>query len=172
MNPTIQLLALDVDGVLTDGGIYLDDSGRESKRFDVTDGFALRLWARLGLHTAIITGRSGGTVLHRAAYLGIPHVHLDAKDKALALADLVAASGVQPQAIAFLGDDWPDLPILRRVGYPMAVANARPEVKALARFVTAAPGGSGAVREAVEHLLASMGRLDEARALYDPPNAR
>jgi 3-deoxy-D-manno-octulosonate 8-phosphate phosphatase (KDO 8-P phosphatase) len=165
--PDVRLLALDVDGVLTDGGIYVDDDGRESKRFDVVDGFALRLWSKLGYASAIITGRGGGTVLHRAAYLGISHVATNVADKAAALIDLTKATGIEPANIAFLADDWPDL-ILRRVGYPMAVANARAEVKAVARHVTTAPGGRGAVREAIEHLLDKRGRLLEALALYDP----
>ncbi len=170
--PDIRLLALDVDGVLTDGGIYVDDDGRESKRYDVVDGFALRLWAKLGYASAIITGRGGGTVLHRAAYLGIAHVATNVADKGAALVELTKATGIEPANIAFLADDWPDLPILRRVGYPMAVANARPEVKAVARHVTTASGGHGAVREAIEHLLAGHGRMGEALALYDPTHGR
>lgn len=162
----IRLLALDVDGVLTDGGIYVDDRGGEFKRFDVTDGFGIRLWSRLGYQTALITGRTGANVQHRAAYPGITHVALGAKDKAASLAELAARTGITPEEMAFLGDDWPDLPILSRVGYPMAVANAQPQVKALARHVTARSGGSGAVREAIEHLLARNGRLDEALSLY------
>ncbi len=160
------MLVLDVDGVMTDGGIYVHEDGREIKRYDVTDGFGLRVWMRLGLQSAVITGRGGGTVEHRCRQLGIPHVFLDVPDKGAALADLARRTQVAPADMAFLADDWPDLPALTRVGYPMAVANARPEVKALARHVTSAAGGRGAVREAVEHLLSALGRLDEARALY------
>ncbi len=163
----IDLLALDVDGVLTDGGIILDADGRELKRFHASDGVGMRAWTRLGLKLAIVTGRSGSAVLHRAADLGVHPVILGSKDKASALNELEAASGVRRDRIAFLGDDWPDLAILRRVHYPMAVANADARVKAAAKYVTARPGGAGAVRDAIEHLLSSMNLLDKALALYD-----
>lgn len=163
----IRLLALDVDGVLTDGSIMLDADGRELKRYYAADGVALRTWGRLGLPAAVITGRTSNSLLHRLAELGVGHVIQGSKNKAESLARLVESSGVQPPQMAFLGDDWPDLPVLRRVGYPMAVADAAAEVKAVARFVTARPGGRGAVRDAVEHLLGQMGLLPKALALYD-----
>lgn len=166
-NPSINLLALDVDGVLTDGSIMLDPEGREIKRFHAADGVALRSWGRLGLKAAVITGRSSASLSHRLAELGVPYVIQGSKDKAASLKELVGASGVSPANIAFLGDDWPDLPVLRRVGYPMAVADAAPQVKHLAKFVTPRPGGRGAVRDAVEHLLTGMGLLERAIALYD-----
>jgi 3-deoxy-D-manno-octulosonate 8-phosphate phosphatase (KDO 8-P phosphatase) len=165
---TIKLLALDVDGVLTDGGIMLDDHGRELKRFCAADGVGLRTWSRLGYRAAIITGRSGSALLHRLRELGIADVIQGSKNKAASLAELHARTGVAPEAMAFLGDDWPDLPVLRRVGYPMAVANADHAVKKAARFVTQRPGGHGAVREAIEHLLGSQGRMKDALGLYDP----
>jgi len=165
--PDIQLLALDVDGVLTSGAITLDAEGRELKTFAAPDGIGLRTWSKLGFRLAIVTGRTGQAVLHRAADLGIPDVIQGSKDKAAALAELVARTGVPAHQIAFLGDDWPDLAILRRVGYPMAVANAAQEVKDAARFVTTRRGGDGAVREAIEHLLASKGLMAKALALYD-----
>lgn len=166
----ISLLALDVDGVMTDGGIYVDDSGRELKRYDVTDGVGIRVWAKLGFEIAIITGRGGDNVRNRAAYLNIHHVALDVRDKAAAVSKLSRDTGIANERMAFLADDWPDLAALRAVGYPMAVANAHPLVKKLARFVTARAGGQGAVREAVEHLLAAKGLLDQAARLYDATN--
>ncbi|MGQ0629100.1 MAG: KdsC family phosphatase [Phycisphaerales bacterium] len=168
----IRLLALDVDGVLSDGGIFVNDTGGEFKRFDVTDGLGLRAWQQLGFGTAIITGRTGDTVLHRAAQLRIPHVLLGSRDKASSLAELVTLSGVSAEHIAFIGDDWPDLPVLRRVGYPMAVGSAAPAVRKLASFVTTRPGGHGAVREAIEHLLHAKGLLGRAVALYDPQHVQ
>ncbi len=163
---SILLLALDVDGVLTDGSILLDDNGTETKRFNVRDGFGLRLWAKLGFRTSVITGRTGAALQHRAIELGLSDIIQGSQNKAQSLEDLVARTGVPPEQIAFLGDDWPDLPILRRVGYPMAVADADEEVRRLAAFVTARPGGRGAVREAVMHLIGSKGLMDKALSFY------
>lgn len=165
----LALLALDVDGVLTDGSIWLDREGHEMKRYHAADGVALRTWGRLGFQSAVITGRTSTSLLHRLAELGVPHVTQGCKDKGAALKQLEAASGVPAARMAFLGDDWPDLPVLRRVGYPMAVGDAAREVKALAKYVTPRPGGHGAVRDAVEHLLSGMGLLSKAVALYDQP---
>lgn len=162
----VSLLALDVDGVLTDGSILIDDRGRETKRFNIRDGFGLRLWARMGFHTAIVTGRSGAALQHRAAELGISEIIQGAKDKSAALDDLIARTAVPAEQIAYLADDWPDLPALRRVGYPMAVGDADPQVKKLAAFITPSPGGRGAVRDAVEHLLSARGLMERALALF------
>lgn len=165
----VRLLALDVDGVLTDGSISLDDRGRETKRFCAADGVGLRAWQRLGYRAAIITGRGGTALLHRLAELGVGEVVQSSKDKGAAIESLAQRCGLTLPAVAFLGDDWPDLPALRRVGYPMAVANAPAVVQRAAAYVTPRPGGAGAVRDAIEHLLAAHGRLDEALALYDRP---
>lgn len=163
----VVLLALDVDGVLTDGSIFLNDLGHESKRFNVRDGFGLRLWARMGFKTAIITGRSGDALRHRAAELEIHDVIQGCKDKAQAAHALAARVDVPMEQIAFVGDDWPDLSVMRAVGYPIAVADADPWIKSVAAYTTRAPGGHGAVREAVEHLLEAKGMLDQARALFE-----
>ncbi len=164
---TITLLALDVDGVLTDGSVFLTDAGSEIKRFNIRDGTGLRVWQRLGFRAAVVTGRAGRALQHRCAELGIADVIQGSHDKASALDALIARTGIDAAHIAFLADDWPDLPILRRVGYPMAVADADPRVKALAAFITTRPGGRGAVREAIEHLLTARGMLDRAAALFD-----
>lgn len=163
----IQLLCLDVDGVLTDGGISIDDHGVEIKRFHVRDGAGMRIWKRLGGEIAVITGRRGGAVRHRLAELGIRHVVQGSTDKAEALGELLATLGVRASEAAMIGDDLPDLPALRLCGYPMAVFDAVPEVKAVAEFVTVRPGGHGAVREAIEHLLKSQGRWGDAVALWE-----
>ncbi len=158
----ITVLALDVDGVVTDGGIYVDDEGREIKRFHVRDGYAMKLWQSHGFKIAWITGRSSRSVEERAKFLAIDHLQQGVGDKRKALDALVEALGVSPEAIAFMGDDWPDLPIMGAVGYPMAVANAEPEVLRAARFISKQPGGNGAIRDAVAHLLGLNG-------LYQPP---
>jgi 3-deoxy-D-manno-octulosonate 8-phosphate phosphatase (KDO 8-P phosphatase) len=158
----ISLLCLDVDGVLTDGSIAIDDLAVETKRFHVRDGTGLRLWMGLGHEVAIITGRSGMAVQHRAAELGIRHVIQGAADKGEAFAELLQQLGVEAAQVAALADDLPDLPVLRRAGYPMAVGDAVAEVRAVAAFVTVRPGGHGAVREAIEHLLKAQERWGEA----------
>ncbi|MBC7770916.1 MAG: HAD hydrolase family protein [Pyrinomonadaceae bacterium] len=162
----ITLLALDVDGVLTDGSIYIDDLGRETKRFNVRDGFAIRVWARMGFETAIITGRTGTAVQHRAADLKISEVIQGSKDKAGSLALLVERTGVPADRMAFLGDDWPDLSVMKKVGYPIAVADADPAILAIAAHTTRCKGGHGAVREAVEHLLMAKGLFEKAIGMY------
>lgn len=166
-DPTsIQLLILDVDGVLTDGTIaYSVEQGREpveTKAFNVRDGMGLRVWHELGYKAAIITGRGGPALEHRARELKIDHVEQNAKPKPAALDRVLAAAGVAPEHAAYLGDDWNDLPVMSRVGYPMAVADAAEEVIDAAEYVTALPGGRGAVREAIEHILREKGELEKA----------
>lgn len=162
----VELLCLDVDGVMTDGSIRLDDNAVETKRFHVRDGTGIRIWSRLGYHVALITGRSGQAVQHRAAELGIEHVIQASADKAGSLDAVLAKLSLQPAQAAILGDDLPDLPMLRKAGYPMAVADAVSEVRQAAVFVTTRAGGNGAVREAVEHLLSAKGRWNEAVDLF------
>lgn len=163
----ITMLAMDVDGTLTDGAIRLHADGSEMKVFDCRDGLGISAWHALGFASALITGRRCPAVEHRAAELGIAHIIQGAKSKSDALDRLLAESGVSAEQTAYVGDDWNDLPILRRVGYPISVADASAEVRRVARFVTAAPGGRGAVREAVEHLLGVKGLMRDALALYD-----
>ena len=162
----VELLCLDVDGVMTDGSIRIDDNAVETKRFHVRDGTGIRIWSRLGYHVALITGRSGQAVRHRAAELGIELVIQSSTDKAASLDEVLARLSLQPAQVAILGDDLPDLPMLRKAGYPMAVADAVSEVRAAAAFVTTRAGGHGAVREAVEHLLSAKGRWNEAVDLF------
>ncbi|MBL9121580.1 MAG: HAD-IIIA family hydrolase [Phycisphaerae bacterium] len=165
-SPRIRLLVLDVDGVLTDGGILIGDSGEEHKRFHVRDGCGLRIWQRLGREVAIITGRSGLALRHRLNELGIRHLINGSKDKGADFDRLCQDLGVPASATAMVGDDLPDLPVLRRCGYAIAVRDAAPEVLAVARHVTARPGGQGAVRDAIEHLLSLDGAWDDAVRLF------
>ncbi|MHC4416252.1 MAG: KdsC family phosphatase [Planctomycetota bacterium] len=161
----IELLCLDVDGVMTDGGIRLDDHGVETKRFHVRDGTGIRLWMRLGYEVALITGRSGMAVRHRADELGIEHLIQGSRDKGKDFERLLGNLALTAPQAAILADDLPDLPVMRRAGYAMAVADAVPEVLAEAAFVTSVPGGHGAVREAVEHLLKAKDRWVQAVGL-------
>ena len=153
----IRLLCLDVDGVLTDGSILLDDQGHETKRFFVRDGTALRAWQRAGGVVAIITGRGGRAVERRARELGIDLVRTSVDRKGPVFEALLGELGMTAEEAAMVGDDLPDLPVLERCGYPVAVRDAVAEVRAAARFVTEQPGGRGAVREVVETLLEAQG---------------
>jgi YrbI family 3-deoxy-D-manno-octulosonate 8-phosphate phosphatase len=162
----IDLLVLDVDGVMTDGSIFLDDGGIETKRYHVRDGFGIVLWQRLGFEVAIITGRSGKSVEHRAKELKIQHVVQGSKDKGADLAGLLERLHRAPAHVAYLGDDWPDLSAMALAAYPIGVADAHEDVRRAARYVTSKPGGHGAVREAIEHLLAHKRLIEKARSLY------
>lgn len=162
----IRLLCLDVDGVLTDGGIRIDDHGIETKRFHVRDGTGLRIWTGLGYHAAIITGRRGMAVRHRAHELGIARVVQGSANKPDSLRELLSALDLRASEAAMLGDDVPDLSVMKLCGYPMAVADAAPEVRALAEYVTTASGGHGAVREAVEYLLKARDEWEAGLRLF------
>lgn len=162
----VRLLLLDVDGVLTDGRIFLVPDGAgglvESKAFDVTDGAGIVLARRAGLPTGIVSGRQSPVVTARAKELGIEEVHLGVADKGAALERIVWRTKIPIESICFVGDDIVDLPVMRRVGFPVAVQNAPDEVRAHAAYVTSARGGRGAVREIVELLLKARGKWDEA----------
>lgn len=162
----IELLSLDVDGVLTDGRLYFTDAGMELKTFSSQDGHALKMLQEAGIPVAIITGRSSRLVTRRARELGIRHVYQGARDKRVAFDRLLADTGVQAQAIAHVGDDIPDLPVLRRAGMAIGVANQNPVLEEHVHYVTQAPGGRGAVREICELILRSQGRWDSALARY------
>jgi len=162
----IRLLVLDVDGVLTDGGIHIDDRGVETKRFHVRDGAGVRMWRGLGHEVAIITGRTSGSLRHRAAEMGIELVYQGISDKESALLAVCEMIEIEPGEAAVIGDDLPDMTMLSVCGYPIAVGDACPEVREIAEFVTVRPGGHGAVREAIEHLLKSRGQWGEALAMY------
>jgi 3-deoxy-D-manno-octulosonate 8-phosphate phosphatase (KDO 8-P phosphatase) len=168
----VRLLCLDVDGVLTDGSVFLDGDGRESKLFNVRDGLGISLWQRMGGRVAIVTGRPAGAALRtRAEELHIEHLLASCADKAAGLLNVAAACGVQPGEVAFVGDDLPDIPAMRACGYPVAVADAAPEVRSVAAFVTSARGGRGAVREVVEQLLRVQNRWSQALSMFDAPHA-
>lgn len=160
----IRLVGLDVDGVLTDGGIYLGDVGgtsMEFKRYDIQDGLGVRFLRAAGLKVAIITGRVSESVRLRAAELEVDDLAQDAQARKLpALRRILERQGIAPEEVAFLGDDFPDLPILRTVGLPVAVGNAVPEVRAVCTVQLERTGGHGAVREFTELLLKARGEWD------------
>jgi len=153
----VELLLLDVDGVLTDGTITYTHDGGENKRFHTQDGFGLRLLREQGLHLGLITARTSAAVTRRAADLGIRHVVQGRGDKAAALEEILAATGLRPFQVAAMGDDWLDVPMLRRVGFSAAPANAVAEVRLGVDYVTEHSGGAGAVRELCDLLLEARG---------------
>jgi YrbI family 3-deoxy-D-manno-octulosonate 8-phosphate phosphatase len=156
----IRLLLLDVDGVLTDGSIVYTDDGTELKRFHVRDGSGLKFWQQAGNRAAIVSGRTSVAVERRAAELGIGPVLQSHGDKRPALELVLAQTGFAPHEVCAIGDDLADVPVLRRCGVAIAVADACPEVRAIAHYTTTAPGGRGAVREAIEWLLKHQDRWD------------
>jgi 3-deoxy-D-manno-octulosonate 8-phosphate phosphatase (KDO 8-P phosphatase) len=153
----IELLIVDVDGVLTSGGIVYADSGLEIKTFHVRDGSGLKAWQQAGKQAAIITGRSSPVVDLRARELDIPCVVQGVSDKAAVLRHVLETTGCRPEQVCCLGDDLADLPVLSGSGLAVAVADACPEVIAVAHYVTRAAGGRGAVREAIELILRCQG---------------
>jgi len=162
----IELLVLDVDGVLTDGSLWYSDQGDELKSFSVRDGLGLKLWQQAGGRVAILSGRESKAVTRRAKELGLYPLVQGCDDKATGLAKLLAEAEVPADRACGMGDDLPDLPFLARCGLAVTVADAAPEVRAMADHVTAAPGGRGAVREAVEWLLRVRGQWAELVEKY------
>ncbi|MBN1359535.1 MAG: HAD-IIIA family hydrolase [Sedimentisphaerales bacterium] len=162
----VELLVLDVDGVLTDGRLIVHDDGSESKAFHTLDGHGIRLWQRAGLKVALLSGRHSGATQRRAEELDISYVLQDCHLKRPALERLLDEIGLQAQNVAYVGDDLPDLPPMRFVGFAVAVANAVEEVKAQADYVTTCPGGGGAVREVIEHILKGSGRWEPLMQRY------
>ena len=153
----IELLVLDVDGVLTAGGIVYGGAELELKVFHVRDGTGLKCWRDAGKRAAIITGRTSPVVARRATELGIETLIQGAADKLAALNSILSRTNQSPRQAAMIGDDLPDLPVLRAVGLAIAVADACPEVRDVAHQVTQAPGGGGAVRAAIELILRCQG---------------
>ena len=153
----VEMLILDVDGVLTDGRIIYADDGREIKAFHVRDGAAIRFWVDAGKQVAIISGRNSPVVARRAAELGITRIVQGAGSKLPALRSLLAETSLRPEQIGVVGDDLPDWPLLRHCGLGIAVADACPELRAVAHWVTRSCGGNGAVREVIERLMQEQG---------------
>jgi len=162
----IRLLAMDVDGVLTDGGISLFPDGSELKRFHVADGLGIALALYGGLIVVWISGRASESVERRAQELGVRHLYQNAVNKSAPLAELIGAYTLAPANIAYIGDDLNDLPAYSIAGVKFAPANAAPEIKGLADFVTEHAGGAGAVREVCDVLLKAQGKWNDALTQY------
>lgn len=168
----IQMLVMDVDGVLTDTAIIINADGSESKVFSSLDGHGIRMWQRAGLKAAFLSGRESEPTARRAAQLDIEYCIQDCHNKLPALKELTEKLGLRAQEIAFIGDDLTDLPSIRYAGFGVAVANAVDEVKHYADYVTTRPGGSGAVREVIEYILKNTGKWQELIARYLPPSKK
>lgn len=151
----LRLIGFDVDGVFTDGRFYLSDDGIETKAFHTQDGYGIRALLRDGVEVAVISGRRSGAVEKRMLELGVDHVYLGSKDKVRDFRELAASLEVDIGDTAFVGDDLPDLPLLETVGLPIAVANAVDEIQNRCDYVTERSGGSGAVREIANLVLAA-----------------
>lgn len=162
----IRCIAMDVDGVLTDGRIVFSSDGAELKCFDVKDGHGIVMAHRVGLETVLITGRRSAVVERRAEELKIKRVYQKVWDKLAKYEEVVAELGLADSEMAFIGDDVVDVPLLKRVGLAVAVADAHEAAKAAAHYVTLRPGGRGAVREAIEFILKAKGLWAEAVAKY------
>ena len=157
----IKLLLLDVDGVLTDGSIIYNDNSEETKVFNVKDGLGIRLLMEAGLNVCIVTGRSSKALYHRCKNLGITMLFDGVRNKAAELDIISEQTGVSPEEIAFIGDDLPDLPLMRIVELSIAVADSHEAVLEKACMVTSAKGGAGAVREVCEAILKAQGLWDK-----------
>lgn len=149
----IKMLLLDVDGIMTDGRFYLDSAGKELKPFCSKDGVAIKLLEASGITVGFITGRNTPATRARAKELGVNEVFVGKLDKVEIFEEIIERHGLKPAQVAYMGDDLPDLPILRRVGLPATVPDGVPEVKKTCLYVTSAAGGSGAVREFAEFVL-------------------
>lgn len=170
----VAIILMDVDGVLTDGGLSFIEGSAESKTYDVKDGVGLWIARRAGLRTGIISGRSGASVVRRAEELSLDEIHLKVIDKLQAYQGILKKRKLSDAEVCYMGDDLTDLAVLRRAGMPVAVADAHPEVIRRVPFVTRAPGGRGAVREVVDAILKAQGRWSEVLGWFDgsPPGGK
>ncbi len=162
----IELILSDVDGVLTDGSIIYNNQGIETKSFHVRDGLAIQLWKRAGYRFGLITSRTSHIVKVRAAELGIDFLRQGSEDKLGKAMEVMAECGLSAERVCYIGDDLPDIPVMKRVGLAVAVADAEKEVRDRAAYVTRLPGGRGAVREVVELLLKAKSLWDDVVARY------
>ncbi len=162
----IELILSDVDGVLTGGQIVFDNEGIETKQFHIRDGLGIKIWQRAGYRFGLITGRSSHIVKIRAAELGVELVRQTAEDKLPFALEIFRNLGLQPDQACYIGDDLPDLPVMRSVGLAVAVADACTEMREAAHYVTQLRGGEGAVRETIELILKAQKRWDDLIQKY------
>jgi len=158
----IEILILDVDGVLTDGGLYYTSEGQAMKRFHVQDGLGIKVAQSAGLEIAVITGLNSQAVERRIRELGVSSYYPGRVSKIPCLLEIVEERRLRLDQVAFLGDDWADAGVMRKVGLPMAGLKSPPEILDLALWVSRIPGGSGAVREAINFILQAQGKLEES----------
>ncbi len=158
----VKMLLLDVDGVMTDGKIIYTDSGAEIKAFCVKDGLGMRLLMNAGIKIGVITGRSSEALRHRCKNLNIEYIFDGVSDKAVILDKIVEITGIKASEIAYMGDDLPDIPVMRNTGIPIAVADAHEMVIETASIVTSAKGGNGAIREVCEAILKAQGQWESS----------
>ncbi|GIV16262.1 MAG: hydrolase [Armatimonadota bacterium] len=162
----VQAVILDVDGVLTDGGIYYDPTGREIKRFHVADGLGIELLRHAGLRVAILSGRVSEALTRRAAELKVAECYQGVRDKKAQIEKLRQQWQLKAEELLYVGDDLNDLPAFEAVGVRVAVANAVPEIKERAHYITQATGGNGAIREVCEWLLKARGEWEQTIEKY------
>jgi len=162
----VQLILSDVDGVLTNGGIVFDNQGIETKQFHVRDGLGVRLWQRAGFHFGILTARTSHIVKMRASELNVDIVRQGFEEKLAAALEVIRELNLTTEQACYIGDDLTDLPVIRRVGFGAAVANAVEEVRSAAKFVTKSAGGTGAVRELIEKILKAKNRWQDLIRKY------
>ncbi|TQV80177.1 3-deoxy-manno-octulosonate-8-phosphatase KdsC [Exilibacterium tricleocarpae] len=162
----IRLLLLDVDGVMTDGKLYFGNDGTELKAFNILDGHGIKMLQKTGVKVGIITGRKSELVARRAANLGIELLVQGREDKLAALHELIDDTAITLEQIAFMGDDYPDLAVIRRVGLGLTVANAHPVVRRHAAWQSENSGGEGAVREACDMIMQAQNTFEQALAEY------
>lgn len=162
----VKVVFFDVDGVLTDGGLYISEAGETLKRFSTLDGHGLKMLQKAGITPAVITGRDSPPLRARLTALGITHAHFGTEDKRPAAERTLQALGLDWSQAAAMGDDWPDLPVMRRVAIACAPANGHIEARANAHFVTQATGGNGAAREFCDLLLVASGRYIDLLQSY------
>jgi 3-deoxy-D-manno-octulosonate 8-phosphate phosphatase (KDO 8-P phosphatase) len=162
----IRVAFFDVDGVMTDGGIFMGETGETLKRFHILDGLGLKLLERGGITPVVITGRDSKPLRLRLQALGVQRVYYGTEDKRPAAEQALAQLGLDWSQAAGIGDDWPDLPVLRRCAFPAAPPNAHAEVRDCARYVTQAAAGAGAVREFCDLLLVASGRYAQLLEAY------
>lgn len=162
----VEIILSDVDGVLTDGGIWYDNQGVELKQFHIRDGLGIKLWQRAGFRFGVLTARSSHIVKLRASELGVDFVRQGFEEKLPVTLEILRELQLAPENACFIGDDLTDLPVMRHVGLGVAVADAASEVRSAAGFVTRLPGGRGAVREVVETILKAKGRWEDVIQRY------
>lgn len=168
----IKVVFLDIDGVMTDGGLLFTETGESIKRFNTLDGLGIKLLQKAGITPVVISGRDSAPLRTRLKALGVTHIHLNTEDKHPAAQKTLAELGLNWTQAACMGDDWPDLPVLHACAFACAPLNAHVEVKAIAHYITATPAGSGAVREFCDLLLTASGKYAQLLAEFQPSVAQ